>query len=255
MNENLEKTEATEANPSKETIQLTQSVEETKEVVEQMKQIVADKVVELEEIQKAAVEDSLAKEEKIKQLEEENKQLSEQLQKAKADKEELETKLREIEEENLLNERLSKLSDKDLLRTSEEAQLKQASKIKNMSEEDFSEYVQELEELASKQTSTPVEPKKLDEGAISTIIEKVKEEIVKNEVAASEVEVEERLRRILSNFNTEETSVPKEEKVEEIKEGAEQTSADPLKESASCKSLSVDILTAGFAEMLKRDKK
>lgn len=235
--------------PSDEVNQVSKVLEETKEAVEEVKEIVANNIVELEGLRKVAEKEESEKDTLIKQLEEANKNLQEALQKANSEKEALEAKLQEIEEENLLSERLTKLSEKNLLRKGEEAQAKQAEKIKIMTNEEFDEYLNELSEISTN-ISTEVESKvEINNETINLVINKVKEALTKENISASEVEISEGVKGILSDLGSKEQQP--QDQVEEIKEGAEA----PLKESASFNNPTLEILALGFSEMLKRENR
>lgn len=229
--------------------------------VEEIRQELADRAAEFEELHKAAEDAKRIADEQIQELKASVESLTEQLQKVAGEKEELASRLKAIEDENLLNVRLLRLKDAELLRSTEEAQYQQAAKVKEMSDDQFEIYFEELRDIASRFKTEAEETK----AKIDAHQEQVKEEVVTekvaetiSEVAASDAEVEDVIKKVLQKLSLKPTSALAElEQVkaeeEDIEAADEAASAPQEKEIASTDYAS--LLATGFSKIASLDLK
>ena len=186
-------------------------------------------------------------------------------------KEALVAELSGIKEEALLTDRIKKLNDLGVLRSSEEARLKQGAKIKNMTEEEFAEYVNELvdikEQNASKSVSesnASVDKKEADTPKVDEVdTQKAAEEIVKEIEPAAVSEAAQpsvdRIKKILDNLSIIKTPALV-EKSDETNATAEVASTEalaeePKKEVASAVKLDAKKLAEGFIAIARYNSK
>ena len=102
-------------------------------------------------------------------------ELEKELAEAVEAKDSAEATLNQLKEEALLNERLHELNDLRLLAKTEEGQIRQAEKVKAMSDEDYDSYKSELLDIFSVQTVEDTADETAEE-AESTEEEEVTEE-------------------------------------------------------------------------------
>lgn len=205
-------------------------MQETAKQLNEIKTSLQDKTTEVEELHAIALEQEAKFQEEIAKKESAIKELQEALDAATKDKEEAVNELNRLKEEALLNGRLRLLHDRKLLRSGEEAQIKQAEKVKSMSEEVFAEYVEDLLDIQT-QVSTTVseqsaEPAK--EITPETEVEVLAEATI-NQV--SDEQAKAKLREILTNLGKE--SVKETENKSEVNSAKENKEVSGQKETVS----------------------
>jgi len=90
------------------------------------------------------------KEEALEKAGEELSKLQGELEETKSKLEASEKEIAEAKEREMLTQRVNMLADRDLLRSNEENQVKQIEKVRTMSEDEFSAYVEDLEDIKNK---------------------------------------------------------------------------------------------------------
>lgn len=232
-------------------------VKDAAEEVAKMKQELTDTTIALEELHSAAEQESKTREAEVGALKAQIENLTQELAKVTAEKSELASKLEKIEEDKLLNDRLSVLKEKNLLREADDAQLKQAAKVIRMTEEEFEDYVGDLSDILNRATTKSIkeiEEKVAEEKNESEAAETVAKAI--SEKSASDPEVIERISRILKNLDlmSSPPSSLSNDSEEEETETAEDESASAFlqKESASISAPTAQLLEQGFAAIMKK---
>jgi hypothetical protein len=137
-----------------------EEVKEPADQLESLKEAVASKIVEIEELnallsQKEQSFDAEKKElsDKLAELEAKLVDSTKLLEETAKGKELAEEELVRIKRESLLDSRVKELAERSLLRTSEEAKEKQISKVRAMSDDEFISYMEELTEIKGLATS------------------------------------------------------------------------------------------------------
>lgn len=156
---------------------------ENKETIEALHQAISDKEADLE---KAG---------------EEMAKLQQQLESTQAELEAATQKIAQAEERELLSARIQTLTDKELLRSNEEAQVKQIEKVKAMSEEEFAAYVEDLDDIRNQTLASNKDvkeaPKKEDSQTEDDVqLEKVAEQLAE-EVANHQAENSEEASKLI----------------------------------------------------------
>jgi len=237
-----EKTEIIESNESDVKESVETFIESAEKTVEELKVAVLDKTAEIDDLHNLVLE----KEDefnKIKSsLETRIGELELALQESIKAKDELFSELSTIKEEALLKERLEVLKENDLLRSEEEAQMKQAEKIKKLSDDEFNDYVIELSDIRKKAVISDTESEVKTEDSAELLVETI-EKIVGR---TSTEEARAHLKRVLDSLQSDSSSVSiNDEKAGEIKEVA----------AASEQEVSVEQLTEAFKLIALRSKK
>lgn len=204
--------------------EVTAKVEESVDQLEALKEAIASKVIEIEELQaiNLQLEEKFQAERqelnsKISELEANLSESAKGLEEAEKGKELAESELARIREEALLESRLSELASKGLLLTSEEAKERQISKVRAMEDEDFISYVAELAEI--KGISTPDTADKEEDPVVTE-----KPNLDADQELASKIqalmgedvseEVKDNLKKIISTLTVESSDQPKAELVD-----------------------------------------
>lgn len=190
----------------------------TNEKLAELNAALTDRLAEIEELHTIALEQESGFDKQLSDLKAEIAGLQAQLEAATKEKTAALTELANIKEEALLTERLSELKDAGLLRNEDEAQLKQAEKVKKMSNEEYAEYRDDM--LYIKQST---------EKAAVTSSDDL---ITKALVGMPEGEETDRLKKILSNL----TKKPQNDKEVQTEVAEDSEVVIPLKEVASRKS-------------------
>ena len=201
-------------------------LQQTETQMKDLQTALLDKAAEIEALHDVTVEQEKKFASELGSLQAKVEELQKALESANKEKEEAVSELNKIREEALLSMRLARLREANLLRKEEEAQIKQTEKIRNMSDETFEEYFNELLEvksqvLAEAQVSKGAANDRVVE-EITTIVEKLTEE--------------------------KKPSVSDESDKKEETETAK-------KESAACKQASVDELVEGFSKIVELYRK
>lgn len=253
----------------------TDFLESAVKTVEDLKVLVSDKAIEIEELHNIASEQEKKFKGELAEATSKIDELQKALQDANEAKEEAIAELANLKEEALLQERLRALRDNSLLRTAQEAQIKQAEKISAMSEQEFASYFEDLLDIAGKDkaektSATEEENSKEDE---SVGVEVKKEEVAEGEVedkivetieettkAATDDEAQARIRRIIKSLTGDsQNSIQDVEDTEKAEDETEEGDGSPksVKESESCKTKevpSIDQMSACFAGILKLEQ-
>lgn len=176
-------------------------IKDTAKQLDEIKQSLQDKAVEVDELHSIALEQEKKFQTEVAEKESKIKELQQALESATKAKEEAITELNNMKEQALLSARLAKLESQGLLRSEETAKQKQAEKVKAMSEEVFAEYVEDLLDIRTQAT-----PLKSDETARKSA-----------EVETSNIEVQatEKLREMLTTMSKSEEDENKETSVKE----------------------------------------
>lgn len=116
-------------------------------LVKSLKASLADKATEVEELHSVASEQEKKFSEEKALLSSRVTELETALSEATKAKEIAETELKTMKEEALLNQRLEELASKGLLMKTDEKKVKQAERVKNMTAEQFAEYITELSDI------------------------------------------------------------------------------------------------------------
>jgi len=213
----------------------------TKELNSKMEDLhvmLVDKASEIEELHNIALEQEKKFEEEVASLKSKVEELTSSLAAESKAKEEAVSELRKIREEALLQERLRILRDKNLLRSAEESQVKQGSKVKAMTDVEFDAYVEDLLDVrAQALTSIPAAPVQ------NEVVNKIADAIV--DESASEG-TRENVKKVLKALNVGPAPLAAEAKTQEVVAPVEK------KELASVKPVMLDVkaLAAGFTNIL-----
>lgn len=215
--------------------------------LEEMSQAILDKAAEIENLHEVTLEQEKKFEAEVSSLKSQLEEVSKSLETASKERDEAVSELNKIKEEALLTKRLSQLKEFKLLCASEEAQVKQAEKIKAMSDEQFDEYTSELLEIVKtlQPEASASEAQPAGSTAESEGESEVKDEALEKD-GAQECATKERIRQMLDGLKTkDEGSDSNESSVQDDKEPAD-------KECASVdRKLDVSKLTEGFLNILK----
>lgn len=243
MEDKLENTEAT--NVTSESSNNGMELKDMESKLGELQVTLTDKAAEVEELHTVALE----QESELKSAQIKIEELQKSLDEANKAKEEAQRELSGIKEEALLNERLSTLKNANILRSEEAAQIKQAEKIKQMSEEEFADYVSELTDVKSQALCGTAKTDKSQEADKKDDLEKTEEVVsqVTEEIAAS-AEAKSRIVEILEKITKQ--SNPETSKNAEVQP---EVKAEEAKEVASVKTeeLNPAKLAKGFCDMLK----
>lgn len=225
---------------------IAQELAATRSKLEEMSQAILDKAAEIENLHEVTLEQEKKFEAEVSSLKSQLEEVSKSLETASKERDEAVSELNKIKEEALLTKRLSQLKEFKLLCASEEAQVKQAEKIKAMSDEQFDEYTSELLEIVKtlQPEASASEAQPAGSAAESEGESEVKDEAL--EEGTQECATKERIRQMLDGLKTkDEGSDSNESSVQDDKEPAD-------KECASVdKKLDVSKLTEGFLNILK----
>jgi uncharacterized protein YukE len=200
--ENIQETQETEKKSSEvSSDKMENLIQDTTKQLEEIKVSLADKATEIDELHAIALEQEKKFQDELAKRESEIKELQTALETATNVKEEAIKELNDLKEEALLNERIRKLHDLNLLRSGEESQIKQVEKIKTMSEEVFADYIEEILDLRGKTVDASVIDKSAEpaEEITSETIDKLTEEVTK----VDDEQAKAKLREILTNLKKE----------------------------------------------------
>ena len=216
-------------------------IQDTTKQLEELKVSLKDKATEVEELHNIALEQEKKAKEELAAQESKIKELQEALDVATKAKEEAIAELNNMKEEALLNKRIRQLHDLKLLRSGEEAQIKQAEKIKFMTEEEFAEYVEDLSDIQGQASSKSVEPAEdLTSKTVDQVAEQVGDQVADEQAKA-------KLREILTNLKSESVEAGK----EETEKPAAEKKEVAVKETASTSFPDVELLQKAFLGILK----
>jgi hypothetical protein len=219
-------------------------VESAEKVVEDLKISVMDKTVEIEDLHNLVLEKEEEFNKTKSSLEARISELEAALEESNKARDAVLAELAEIKEEALLRERLDVLKEKDILRSEEEAQVKQAEKIKKLSNEEFEDYVKELSDIREKVSvnatvETPTE--KVEDSAEVTV------ELIENMVGrAANEEVKSQLKKVLETLQLNNSAASVSEEVAEVKK---EVAAEKEEDAVS-----VEQLTEAFKVIALRRK-
>jgi uncharacterized protein YukE len=189
-------------------------IQDTTKQLEEIKTSLADKATEIDELHAIALEQEKRFQEELAKKESDIKELQIALETATNCKEEAIKELSALKEEALVNERLRKLHDLKILRSGEEAQIKQAEKIKSMSDEVFADYVEELSDLRGRaDTSISEESTEPADELTEATIEKVAQEALDK---VDDEQAKAKLREILTNLKKEDIDTDMEQSSVEV---------------------------------------
>lgn len=200
-------------------------IKDTAKQLDEIKQSLQDKTVEVDELHSIALEQENKFKEQLVAKESEVKELQQALENANKAKEEAITELNNMKEQALLDSRIAKLGSLGLLRSDELAKAKQLEKVKVMSEEVFSEYVEDLLDIRTQAT-----PLKSVESA---------EKTAEVETSKIEEQAQAKLREMLSTLS-------------ESEESKENSKVEEKKETSS--KIEVSLLEKAFLSMLSLKK-
>lgn len=201
-------------------------LQQTEAQIKELQTSLLDKAAEIEGLHEVTLEQEKKFALELGSLQAKVEELQKALENANKEKEEAVSELNRIKEEALLSVRLARLREANLLRKEEEAQIKQTEKIRNMSENAFEEYFNELLDVKSQVLAEAQIPAVAAKDSvveeITTIVEKLTEEKKPSVLVESD--------------KKEETEIAK-------------------KESAACTQASVDELVKGFSKIVELYKK
>lgn len=211
--------------------------------VEDLKSILIDKTVEIEELYANALIQQNMFQAEVSSLKTQVEELAKALDDANKAKEDAETELRRIHEDALLQRRVRELTECNLLRSSEEAIALQRQKIKGMTDADFEIYKDELMDVRNQALGTITSLDKESKGleVLNSNVPEAKEvtEIIGDSISE---DAKTKICQLIAELQP--TSVQAEGDGQEI-------TPEPHKESASSKSLPVSELARCFTEILK----
>lgn len=209
-------------------------IENATKQLEELQSSLLDKAAEIENLHEVALEQEKRFEAEVSSLKSQLEELKASLEAANTERDSAVSELKKIQDDALLNERLSALKDLGILRSSEEAQIKQAERIKLMSEEEFEDYKAELTDIKGLEKSKEGEKKEETVNEAADLIESAIEE-------ETSEDAKERIRQMLGTLTDAEVT---EEATEAVQE-------EPKKESASIQIPSVEALIDGFSKLMK----
>jgi type I site-specific restriction-modification system R (restriction) subunit len=241
-----------EITPEAETLQTSEStvadtfVQElaaAKGKLEEMSRAILDKAAEIENLHEVTLDQEKKFEAEVSSLKSQLEEVSKNLEAASKERDEAVNELNNIKEEALLTKRISQLKELRLLCASEESQVKQAEKIKAMSDVQFEEYTSELLEIIK---SSQPEASASEAQPAGTTESEVESEVEEKALENAPESAKERIRQMLDGLKTkDEESNSNESSVLDDKEPAD-------KECASVeKKPSVSNLTEGFLNIMK----
>ena len=216
--------------------------------MDELKSVLMDKAAELEEVHVVALEQQMKFEEEVTSLKQTMEELSLALSNANQAKEEAESELKGIKDDALLQQRIRNLHENKVLCASSDAAVRQAEKVKGMTDAEFDIYLGELVDVRNQalgiSAASVVEDQQPEaEDDLSKAATEVIEAVSK--VDASD-DAKARIRQLIAGL------LPTSEKSEVV--ATEASSSEPKKESASSeKSLTVSSMQRAFTSMLKLD--
>lgn len=237
------KTEIIETDDSKVEESVETFIESAERTVEELKVVVMDKTAEIEDLHNLVLEKEEDFNKAKSSLEARIAELEAALTESNKSRDELLSEISENKLQALVKERLEVLKANDLLRSEEEAQRRQAEKIKLFSDEEFNEYVVELSDIKGKASMVVTE----DEAVKSEETAEVTVELIEKLVGRSSTEDARKcLKIVLDSLQSGEALASEEtEEVEQAKEVAEANQQD----------VSVERLTEAFTLIALRNKK
>jgi hypothetical protein len=218
--------------------------------IEELKDILMGKAAEIEEVQVVALEQQVKFETEVNSLKHTVEELSTALSNANRAKEEAESELAGIRNDALLQQRIRVLHENKALCASSDAAVRQAEKIKGMTEVEFDTYLSELidvrnQALGVSATTTVEEQQTVVEDDLSKAATEVIEAVSK--VDASD-DAKARIRQLISQI------LPASDTTEASALETVATEPEPKKESASCeRQLTITNMSKAFTDMLKLD--
>ena len=236
--ENLTETEKVQTSEAHSETSMTENtVTDVKNQVNDLQGALIDKAAELESLHEIALEQEKKFAAETESLKSQVDELRKALEIATKEKEEAVSELVKIKEEALLNERLTRLQEAKLLRSGEEASVKQAEKVKKMSDADFDEYVSELSDIKGQTTSS--DTKNAEEHSNNLV-----DQIVKTARSASITdEVKKELQQVVDKLVTNDKPIVASESL--VKE-----TETPKESAASKTNVSVEELAKGFSNIV-----
>jgi hypothetical protein len=207
-------------------------IENATKQLEELQRSVLDKAAEIENLHDVALEQEKQFEARVSSLESHVEELKSSLETAQKERDEAVNELKKIREDAILGERLTALKDLGLLRSTEEAQIKQAERIKLMSDDEFEDYKAELLDIKGLEKSNESDKK---EETVEEVVE-----LIGNTVEETSEDAKERIRQMLGSLTATDTT----EEVLPVQE------EEPKKESASINVPDVKKLTEGFMKIL-----
>ena len=217
------------------------------EMINELKSVLMDKAAELEEVHSVAMEQQSKFEEENGSLKQLVEELSLALTNANKAKEEAESELKSIKDDALLQQRIRNLHEHKVLCSAEDAAVRQAEKIKGMTDAEYDIYLSELVDIRNQALGVSAAEVEDDQPKVEEDLPKAATEVIEavSQVDASE-DAKARIRQLIAELQ------PASAKVEV--EATEIITPEPKKESASCEQhLPIERISKAFTDMLKLD--
>lgn len=227
-------------------------LEEALKSVGDLTKTLADRTDEIESLHALAADQEKKFEDEKTELLSKIEELSNALEAVVAERDSASAELASMREEAMLKSRFEALNSLGLLRSNESAQIKQGEKIKAMSDEEFSIYIEELKDIREQAlASTPdVKEKKAEKEVEPSIdAEAAAEAIVKSvDTASTDDEAQSRIKKILETLNLNKpTAITVADEGKEEETANDETETEGSKEVASSqKKLDVTKLANGL---------
>lgn len=236
--ENLTETEKVQTSEAHSETSMTENtVTDVKNQVNDLQGALLDKAAELESLHEIALEQEKKFSAETDSLKSQVEELRKALEIATIEKEKAVSELVKIKEEALLNERLTRLQDAKLLRSGEEARVKQAEKVKKMSEIEFDDYLSELSDVKTQTTSS--DTKDAEEHS-SNIVDQIVKTVSSTNITD---EVKKELQQVVEKLVTNDKPIVSSESLV-------QETDTPKESAASRTNMSVEELTKGFSNIV-----
>lgn len=215
-----------------------------KSKLEELNTAIIDKAAEIENLHELTLEQEKKFEAEVSSLKSQLETATSTIEAVTKERDEAVSELKNIKEEALLTKRLTQLKELKLLRAGEEAQIKQAEKIKAMSDEQFEDYTSELLDIVkAMQPEASASEAPTLESAETEIESEDKVEALENAPEGAK----ERILQVLDGLKANDEG-SKSDQASDVQDGIEP--AD--KECASvAKKYDVSKLTEGFLNILK----
>jgi len=163
------------------------NLSETAAQVEQLKAAILDRAAEVEDLHTVALEQEKAFQEELAALRSENESLNTKLADAEKARELAQSEINQMKEEAMLRERISKLEGEGLLKTEESSRIKQAEKVRAMTEEDFTSYLEDLLDVKIQTVNSFTKPVEVvQENVEATDAVKAEEVVASESISVSE---------------------------------------------------------------------
>lgn len=212
----------------------------TQQKLEDLNRAILDKAAEIEDLHGETIAQEEKFEAEVSSLKAQLDEISSKLEAAIKERDEAVNTLNSIKEEAMLNDRLGKLKELKVLRSTEEAQIKQAEKVKSMSAEEFDDYINELLDVTQIKQTDVIPASSATQPSESAETETELEEASKALESAPEA-AKDKIRMMLEGLLKTEKSSKDTSTVEDTESAVKEIASEGKKLS----------LSEGFIKMLK----